>query len=239
MMSSEQDPLDRLEAEQRAPSSRVEFHRQLEECNSRLIAAAEIVGSSIEPVTDAFLEADTHPAQLFVEADEEVRRRCADLEEVCYLLLARQSPVAVDLRRIVATLRSTSDVERSGNLLRHIAESLTWVHPPSMPEELRATIRQLGTRSAAIFRLAIDAWRTHDALVAVELDRLDDEVDLLQKVLLTDIYTGQQSVEESVTLALIARYYERIADHGVEMARQVAYFRTGERPGSTDDGAAF
>jgi phosphate transport system protein len=75
----------------------------------------------------------------------------------------------------------------------------------------------------------VDAWRRHDPLAATELQVRDDHADLLQKVLLTDIYTGSQSVEESVSLALIARYYERIADHGVEMARQVTYFLTGDR----------
>jgi phosphate transport system protein len=230
MMSSEEDPLHWLEAERRSlGGSRVEFHQQLEDCNRRLVDAATVVGAAIGPVTTAFLEADAHAAEEYIARESGLRRACLELEEACYLLLARQSPVSVDLRRVVATLRSTSDVERSGNLLRHVAESLTWVHPPSMPGELRETIGQLGSRSAVIFGVAIDAWRDHDPLAAVELERLDDEVDMLQKVLLTEIYTGQQSVEESVTLALIARYYERIADHGVEMARQVAYFVTGDR----------
>lgn len=230
-MSSEQpDPLHWLEAERRSPGgSRVEFHQQLEDCNRRLVETAALVGGAIRPVTTAFLEADTHRVEEYFEAEDRLRSACLELEEACYLLLARQSPVSVDLRRVVATLRSTSDVERSGNLLRHVGESLTWVHPPAMSEDLRTTIGQLGTRSAVIFGIAIDAWRHHDPLAAVELERLDDQVDMLQKVLLTEIYTGQQSVEEAVTLALIARYYERIADHGVEMARQVAYFVTGDR----------
>jgi phosphate transport system protein len=233
------DPLARLESERRAPAgTRVEFHQQLDACNDRLVAAASVVSEAIVPVTTAFLEADTHAAEEFADAEKQLRETCRDLEETGYLLLARQSPVAVDLRRVVATLRSTGDIERSANLLAHVAESLAWVHPPSMPEELRDLIRQLGSRSSFIFAIAVDAWRRHDPLAAVELSRLDDEVDMLQKVLLTEIYTGKQSVEESVTLALIARYYERIADHGVEMARQVTYFLTGERVragGSGDD----
>jgi phosphate transport system protein len=238
MMSSHDphDPLDWLEGERRAPGrSRVEFHQQLEDLNSKLVLAASVVGEAIEPVTTAFLEADSHRAQEYIDAQSELDGTCLMLEEACYLMLARQSPVAVDLRRVVATLRSISDVERSGDLLRHVAESLTWVHPPSMPAELRTTIKQLGERSAFIFKIAIDAWRHHDPLAAIELSRLDDQVDMLQKILLTEIYTGQQSVEESVTLALIARYFERIADHGVEMARQVAYFITGDRIRGDED----
>jgi phosphate transport system protein len=237
MMSSD-DPLDWLEDEHRsAGTSRVQFHQQLEDCNTRLVEAAAVVADAVLPVTTAFLEADQYRADDFVETARLNRQRCRDLEEACYLLLARQSPVAVDLRRVVATLRSAASIERSGDLLRHVAESLAWVHPPSMPGELRTTIEQLGERTSRVCSIAVDAWRRHDPLAAVELDQLDDEVDMLQKVLLTEIYTGHQSVEESVTLALIARYYERIADHGVEMARQVAYFLTGDRVVSSRDGA--
>jgi phosphate transport system protein len=147
-------------------------------------------------------------------------------------MLARQQPVASDLRRIVAILRSVADVTRSAYLLRHVAESLTWVHPPSMAADLRRTIGDLGEVSAEVFAGAVTAWATHDALAANELNARDDQVDFLQKALLTELYTGPgQSVEEAVSLALIARYYERVSDHGVEMARHVTYFLTGQRLG--------
>lgn len=229
-MSEARDPLDWLEAERhRLGGSRVAFQHQLEDCTQTLVELGEEITRTIEPVTTAFLEADHHRAQQAILADQQIDERCLELEDACYLLLARQSPVAGDLRRIVATLRCVSDIQRSGDLLKHVAESLAWVHPPALPSDIRETLAQLGAASAQIFGGAVQAWRDHDGLAAVELQRTDDEVDLLQKVLLTDIYTGHRSVEESVSLALIARYYERIADHGVEMARQVAYFVTGDR----------
>lgn len=225
------DPLDKLEAEHREPhGSRVEFQEQLAEGDAELVAVGRLVVEAVQPVTSAFLEGDAYTAQQWMARDTEVDRRCRDLEERCYLLLARQSPVAGDLRRIVAVLRSTQDVERSGDLIRHVAESLTWIHPPSLPEQLREIIGQLGDISADLLARSLTAWEQHDALAANELDAADDQVDLLQKVLLTELYTGGQSVEESVSLALIGRYYERIADHGVEIARQAAYFLTGQRP---------
>jgi phosphate transport system protein len=229
-MSDVSDPLDWLEWERRRPAgSRLEFQRQLAALNEQLVEAGEIVAERILPTTQAFLQADSHTAAKAIETDIDVDRRCIALEDVCYLLLARQSPVAGDLRRVVAVLRSIPDVQRSGDLLRHVAESLTWVHPPAMPEDLRETILQLGTVSAEIFATGVQAWRTDDALAAGELQKRDDQVDLLEKYLLTDLYTGKQSVEEAVSLALIARYYERIADHGVEIARQVTYAVTGAR----------
>ncbi|MGH3666342.1 MAG: phosphate signaling complex protein PhoU [Egibacteraceae bacterium] len=228
---AEADPLDWLETERQQPgTSRVSFDRQLQDCDDQLVAVAEMVAHRVRPVTEAFLEADEHAAGEVIAADTEVDRRCRRLEEACFLLLARQAPVAGDLRRIVAVLRSTGDVQRAGDLLRHVAESLAWVHPPSMGIELRDMIGQLGAVAGEVFDRAVAAWRSHDALAAVDLQDRDDQVDLLQKALLTELYTGQQTVEEAVSLALICRYYERIADHGVEMAREVAYFVTGDRP---------
>lgn len=229
-MPVSEDPLARLEQERATrPASRVKFRAMLTECDRLLIEVASLVASAIVPVTMAFLQADRHAASDHIAATKVIGQRCLELEETGYVLLARQSPVAGDLRRIIAVLRCAREVERSGNLLRHIAGSLTWVHPPSMPDCLRQVISQLGAVSSEIYYGAVEAWRRHDGLAAPELINRDDQVDLLQKVLLTELYTGEQSVEESVSLALIGRYYERIADHGVELARQVAYFVTGDR----------
>ena len=224
------DPLARLESEHHSVAgTRLLFQEQLAGMDAALVEVATEVGDAILPVTRAFLEADAHTAMSWINALAQVGRRCPALEERCYEILALQAPVAGDLRRVVAVLRCVADVQRSAALLRHVAESLTWVHPPSMPEDMRTTIAHLGAVSADIFGRAIEAWRRHDGLAASELMELDDQVDLLHKILLTDLYTGQQSMEEAVSLALVARYYERIADHGVEMARQVTYFLTGDR----------
>ena len=229
-MSSAEDPLQWLEGSAGEHASRPTFDQQLSDIDARLVAVAKIVRDLIPTVTEAFLEADAASAERSISADAEVDLRCAQLEEECFAILARQAPVAGDLRRVVSVLRCTSDVQRSGDLLRHVAESLAWVHPPSMKVELRQMIDRLGRVSGMVFAGAVDAWSRRDALAAVDLQHLDDEVDLLQKSLLTELYLGGQTVEEAVSLALICRYYERIADHGVEMARQVTYAMTGDRP---------
>jgi phosphate transport system protein len=225
------DPLAALDAERRQPrGNRQEFQEQLAELEARLVTAAATVQESIRPATQALLEADLGAGEDAVATIAELDRECADLEEDCYALIARQGPVAGDLRRVAAVLRSIADVQRSSQLVRHIVASLAWIHPPAMPEELRQLIDQLGDMSAEIFAAAAAAWETHDALAANDLDARDDQVDLLQKLVLTELYTQQRTVEEGVSLALVARYYERIADHAVAIAHQVAYFLTGERP---------
>ena len=232
-MSTADDPirwLSREEATESRVLSRQAFAHQLDQIDTELVAIATLVAATVAPVSTGFLEADTFAAGQAAVVDVDVDRRCLLLEESCFELLARQSPVAGDLRRVVAVLRSIADVQRAGDLLRHVAESLAWVHPPSLPEHLRELISKLSRVSGLVFSGSVKAWRERDALAAVELQHLDDEVDLLQKSLLTELYLGTQTVEEAVSLALICRYYERIADHGVEMARQVAFFLTGDRP---------
>jgi phosphate transport system protein len=227
---SADDPLVWMEeALSHASGSRVRFQERLATCDRALVSVGRTVGSAIAPVTAAFIEADTYAASELIGGPLQVDAECTRLEDACYLLLAREAPVAGDLRRVVAVLRSVADIQRSANLLRHVATALTWIHPPSMPDDLRQTIGQLGAMSGEIFLAGVTAWDAHDGLAANELDGADDQVDLLQKWLLTELYTGRQSVEEAVSLALVARYYERVADHGVEMARQVAYFLTGDR----------
>lgn len=230
MSDSAFDPLEALEEQRRrADGARIEFREHLKLLDQMLITLSSRVADAIEPTTRSFLEADAGKAQELVAADTELGRDCIALEEACYMLIARESPVAGDLRRCVAVLRSVADVQRSSNLLRHVSESLTWVHPPSMNADVRDMVNRMGEVSADIFRRGVLAWRQHDGLMANELEQADDTADLLQKELLAELYTGSQSVEDAVSLALIARYYERVADHGVELARQVTYFLTGER----------
>lgn len=224
------DPLSRLEIERRETgAARQRLHEQLEDLDGQLVTMMRELAGRVQPATAAFLEADSHAAASLIEADADLTRRCTEVEEAGYLLLATQSPVATDLRRIIAVLRSANDVQRTGNLLTHVVESLSWVHPPSLPRELRSTIEQLGAVAGTMLDNAVTAWVNHDALAAEDLERQDDQADLLQKMMLSELYTGTQSIEESVSLGLIARYYERAADHAVELARHLTFFLTGDR----------
>jgi phosphate transport system protein len=232
-----EDPLQRLKAERREPEgTRQRLHELLDGLDQQLIAMMRAVADRVRPTTEAFLEADEGAVAELNADHHALTRRCTELEESGYLVLATQSPVATDLRRVIAVLRSVEDVVRTGNLLTHVVASLPWVHPPALDGELRSTIRQFGDVAAAMLVAAADAWERHDALAAGELERRDDEADLLQKVLLSELYTGGQSVEESVSLGLIARYYERAADHAVELARHLTYFLTGDRVTAGIDG---
>ncbi len=230
-MSETDDPLERLEQEHAARgTTRVEFQQQLDDLERQLVRAASQVADAIEPVTRALLDADHAAAEGWIRQHHELASACRRLEEAGYVVLARQSPVAGDLRRIVTTLRNAGDVQRTGDLLGHIAGSLRWLDPVALPPAVRELIARFGDVVSGIYHDAVRAWIDRDSLAAVDLQRRDDEADRLQRELLTDLYQGDCSREELVSLARLARYYERIADHGVELARGVTYAQTGERP---------
>lgn len=235
---SNNDPLRWLEVELSRPEGpRAPFHQQLEACRNKLIELADSVQQRVMPVAVAFLEADVEAARVHQQAARQIAEGSKALEDACFKLLVLQSPVGRDLRHVVATIRCVTPIERAANLIGHIARSLTWVHPPSLPQRLGSTLRELAEQASRVYAGAVGAWQKLDGLAAVELERIDDEVDLLHKLLLTDLYTGSQSTEESVSLALVARYFERLGDHGVDMARQVTYAVTGERPSHEVDNA--
>lgn len=224
------DPIASFERSLQSQAARPDLDIALTDADKALLQTGRLVCDAIAPMTEAFLTGDALTAQRLVAADREVDLACRELEERCFTLIATKAPVAGDLRHLVAVLRCTNHILRSGDLLRHVGESLKWIHPPSLPRKMGETVAQMAAVSEELFRGGLESWRRKDALVANELEDRDDQVDLLQKVLLTDLYSGEQGVEDAISLALIARYYERIADHGVEMARQVAFVVTGDRP---------
>lgn len=229
------DPLAALAAQMGTPAgSRVELSHGLDMCRDRLVELAEAVAQRIVPVTEAFLAADVAAAREQAAIEPLIRQGCTDLEDACLLLLARQSPVGRDLRRVVAVIRSISSVDRGAQLIVHVAQSLTWLNPPSMSPRLRSVLADLADQAAVVFRGGVEAVRASDGLAAVELQRTDDAVDLLHRQLLTELYSGDQSHDESISLALVARYYERLGDHGVELARQVTFAVTGTRAPDED-----
>lgn len=229
-MSDADDPLVRLAREQEAEAgARVEFSQQLTDLEHQLIEAASRAAEAIQPMTRALLAADRDAADEWVLQHRQLAAACRGLEEAGYVLLARQSPVAGDLRRIITALRNAGDVQRTGDLLGHIAGSLLWIDPVALSPRVRELIAEFGRVVSEIYDGAVQAWREGDSMAAIDLQRLDDDADRLQRLLLTEIYQSRCTVEEAVSLALLARYYERIGDHGVELARGVTYAATGER----------
>ena len=210
---------------------RASYHEQLAEVGDGLIEMSRLVGSAVSKATTALLDADLDAAESVIAADEEVNKLYRQLDDEAVQLLARQQPVAIDLRSIVTALRMSSDLERVGDYAVHIAKVAKRRHPASViPVELRATILEMGQAATRIAIKAGTVIATRDLALAAQLLADDDTIDDLHASLFGALLDGswEHGVEAAIDLALLGRYYERLADHAVSVSHAVTYLVTGE-----------
>ena len=210
---------------------REEYRSELTDVTQALVAMAEGVRVAMRRATGALMTADQTAAQQVVHEDMETDALYHQVEDKVYELLARQAPVASDLRLVVTALHIGADLERMGDLASHVAKTaLRRVPAIAIPEELRPVIADMATAADRIAGKIVEILRTADAEQAAELERDDDEIDELQKQLF-GLMLGtawRHGVEPAIDGALLGRWYERYADHAVNAGRHVVYFVTGE-----------
>jgi phosphate transport system protein len=204
-------------------SMREAYHEQIDHLTGRLVNMTEQVAGMIRDATNALLAADIHKADLVVESDAEVDRERTDIEEILLELIATQAPVARELRRIVASMRNTQELERMGDLAKHVAKIARMRYPESaVPPELRTTFTAMGVVAERMATKAGVLLRAPDAEAAERMRHEDDEMDRLYKGLFLVILDDDwpYPTETAVDQALLGRYYERFADHAVTIALQ-------------------
>ena len=208
------------------------YHDELDGISASLVEMTNLVGSAMSRATTALLDADLHIAETVITADEQVDALYRDVEARAFDLLARQQPVASDLRVIVTSLRMVAELERMGDLALHVAKIARRRYPGSaVPPELRSTLLEMGHVAQEIVAKAGSVIAGRDVELAAQLERDDDVMDALHKrlftVILDDSWEG--GMEAAIDITLAGRYYERFADHAVSVARRVVYLVTGER----------
>ena len=206
------------------------YHEQLAEVGDGLIEMSRLVGSAVSKATTALLDADVAAAEAVIDGDQAVNDLYYQLDDVAVQLLARQQPVATDLRAIVTGLRMSSDLERVGDYAVHIAKVARRRHPAQVvPVELRSTILEMGQAATRIAVKAGTVIATRDLTLAAQLLADDDTIDDLHAQLFEQLLSGSfdHGVEAAIDLALVGRYYERLADHAVSVSHAVTYLVTG------------
>jgi phosphate transport system protein len=210
------------------------YHEELDSIGDGLVEMARLVGSAIGRATTAILDADLKLAESVIEADQKVDTLQQDLEARAIALLARQQPVATDLRIVVTSLRMSADLERSGDLAQHVAKLARLRFPHrAVPHDLHATILEMGQLAQRLMAKAAEVLVTKDIDLALQLERDDDAMDLLHRTLFTHLIDERwkHGIETAVDVTLLGRYYERFADHAVEVANRTVYLVTGEHAG--------
>jgi phosphate transport system protein len=213
---------------------RLGFHQALEEVGQEIVRLAASVIEAIPRATAILLEQDLEGADYLIAADDEIDARSLDVEERCFEILALQAPVAVDLRALVAALKIVAEVERSADLAVNICKATRRIYGHELDPRLRGLIARMGEQAQMLYREAVDAYARRDAAKAAAIDDMDTLLDGLQRDFYQAIFethaAGKTDLQVAVQLAMIARFYERIGDHAVNVGERVLYLVTGWLP---------
>jgi phosphate transport system protein len=206
------------------------YHDHLDAVVGDLIQMCRLVARAVAQATAGLVGADLTALERVIADDESVNALYRGVEMQAYDLLARQQPVAGDLRVLVTSLRIVVDLERAGDYAVHLAKIARRRHPATaVPDELRETFLQMGRTAEEIVRKAGDVIATRDLALAAELEHDDDAMDDLTRSLFTQLLQGGDSdIEAAIDVTLAGRYYERLADHAVAVGRRITYMVTGE-----------
>jgi phosphate transport system protein len=212
------------------------YHDQLDQVTDGLVAMSRLAALAVEGATRAVLDADLREAERVISGDVTINELYRSIDDLALGVLARQQPVASDLRTLVTALRMATDLERAGDYAVHIAKVARRRSPfQVLPDCARGTVREMGERAASITAKAGDVIRARDLALAQQLLDDDDAVDALHRRLFTVVLVERPGmpVEEVVDVTLVGRYYERLADHAVAVSRAVSYLITGRHSALT------
>jgi phosphate transport system protein len=210
---------------------REEFHGELAELSERLVAMADEVRDAMRRATTALLEADAPLADGVIAGDTAVNQLHKEVEERVFALLARQAPVASDLRLVITALHIGADFERMGDLAKHVAKTALRRHPArAVPEELVSVVRDMSSVADRLAGKIGSVVANPNAARAAELETDDDVMDELQKGLFVVLLGAawKHGVESAIDGALLGRFYERYADHAVNAGHHMYFFVTGD-----------
>ncbi|MCS0498794.1 phosphate signaling complex protein PhoU [Protaetiibacter mangrovi] len=207
------------------------FQQELREVQERLVEISTLVADSIDNATRAFNESDVALAETVIEDDQKIDALATELDELAITILARQQPVARDLRIVVSALRISASLERMGDMAEHIAQLARYRFPEKVvPKGLRSTFREMGALDVEIARKLTELLETEDTAIAEHIRNEDDKVDALHLAVFDKVLgeTWKGETVDTVDATLASRYHERFADHAVSIAKKVQYLATGD-----------
>ena len=207
------------------------FQDELDGVSQSLVDLTDMVAVSISKATESILNCDLKLAEEVIASDDTFDEFQHALDARIIDIIARQQPVASDLRALVTALRMSADLERMGDMSHHVAKITRLRHPDAaIPTELIASFKQMGEAAEKIARKTGSVIASRDTEVALQVEKDDDEMDKLHRLLIGTLVdpNWKHGVESAIDLTLLGRYYERFADHAVSVSRRVYYLVTGK-----------
>jgi phosphate transport system protein len=212
---------------------RTAYHEQLDSLTSQLGEMCGLAGSAMERATQSLLQADLVLAEQVISDHDQIAALSVRAEEAAFVLLALQAPVAGDLRSVVGSIQIVADVDRMGALALHVAKIARRRHPQHvLPEEVNGYFAEMGRVAVELGNAAQEVLITRDPEKAARIQEEDDAMDDLHRHLFTVLMDREwkHGVTAAVDVTLLSRFYERFADHAVEVARRVIFQVTGTYP---------
>lgn len=209
------------------------FQEELDQVSQSLVDLTIMVSESIVKASKALQTADLNVAEEVIATDAKIDGYQHELDARIIDIIARQQPVASDLRALITALRMSADLERMGDLSHHIAKVARLRHPETaIPNDLVLSFTEMGHVAEKLATKVATVITTRDTDMALQVEKDDDEMDELHKKVISGILSNTDgiSLASAVDLTLLGRYYERFADHAVAVARRVYFLVKGEFP---------
>jgi phosphate transport system protein len=208
------------------------FDRELEAIEAKVIELFAMVAEDLPAATDALLSGSSDAAQVLAERDQVIDVLYTEVEKLANREILLQAPVASDLRFLLSVLRIVPELERSHDLVVEIARRADHILSEDLSPRSRGLVERMGKLASDMWREAADAWYKRDRSAAFALDGRDDEMDELHASLTAELASGRMTLPVTMEMTVVARLYERLGDHAVNIARRVVYL-AGSSPESS------
>lgn len=208
------------------------YHEQLDEIRDQLVTMTKLVADAMGRATHALLDGDLTSAESVIASDRDIDVLADRVDAQAMDVIALQAPVASELRTVVGALRMSTTLERMGDLAEHVAQIARNNYPDrAVPEDMCDTVREMGDLAVRLVFEDGDIIGSLDVEQALRMETDDDRMDELQRELMAKLLADDwaHSVETAIELAMVARFYERFADHSVSVARRIVHQATGQR----------
>jgi phosphate transport system protein len=214
--------------------TRKSYHSELDELRALVVRLGASVIEVVPRATNVLLSGDLEGADYLVQSDDEIDARAHDIESRTFEILALQAPVAGELRQLVSILKITSDLERSADLAVNICKAARRIYGKEIDPVLRGLISKMSEQAEQLYQAAINSFAENDAATAAAIEDMDSFLDALHRQFVQAIFEThareRMDLQLAVQLAIVARFYERIGDHAVNVGERVQFALTGWKP---------
>jgi phosphate transport system protein len=209
------------------------FQEEMDGIEARVIELYGMLSEDLARATDALLTGNNEVVKLLAEREKVIQDLYPEIEAAVNRAILLQAPVASDLRFLLSVLRIVPELERSHSLVEHIGRRADHFLADDLSPRARGLVERMGALAADMWRQATESWYRRDASAADILADRDEEMDELHASLIAELASGGMALPVAMDMTLVARFYERLGDHAVNVASRVVYLAGSQKPGET------